>query len=83
MSVFCMAVSGNPGKTGTIAVERNKRALQQRHTIRGNPLSAEKEKRPLYGDLLKLVEPDGIEPSPNALQASARTIYARVPLSGG
>ncbi|CDH33285.1 hypothetical protein XBI1_2530008 [Xenorhabdus bovienii str. Intermedium] len=26
-----------------------------------------------------LVEPLGIEPSPNALQASARTLYAKVP----
>ncbi len=54
MRVFCMAVSGNPGKTGTIAVERNKRALQQRHTNRGNPLSAEKEKGRSDGDLLNI-----------------------------
>ncbi|CDG90113.1 hypothetical protein XBFFR1_610004 [Xenorhabdus bovienii str. feltiae France] len=26
-----------------------------------------------------MVEPLGIEPSPNALQASARTLYAKVP----
>jgi len=43
-----MAVSGNPGKTGTIAVERNKKALQQRHTFRGNLLGAKKEKAALW-----------------------------------